>query len=197
MSEELFFNDVLPYASLDETRERWRPEFYNKCRAIVAKASTATEAVQAINSKIFNLINVHYNTGRKQPNQSPAESIAQGRATCTGLSIILVDACRSVGIASRVAGTPLWTNNRGNHTWSEIWDGGWHFTGSDEYNAAGLNRGWFVGAAAKADKSNWEHSIYATSWKKTGTRFPMVWDIDARQVSAFQRHRPVHRRKQP
>ena len=48
LSEELFFNDVLPYASLDETRERWRPEFYNKCRAIVAKASTATEAVQAI-----------------------------------------------------------------------------------------------------------------------------------------------------
>ena len=172
MSEELFFNDVLPYASLDETRERWRPEFYNKCRAIVAKASTATEAVQAINSKIFNLINVHYNTGRKQPNQSPAESIAQGRATCTGLSIILVDACRSVGIASRVAGTPLWTNNRGNHTWSEIWDGGWHFTGSDEYNAAGLNRGWFVGAAAKADKSNWEHSIYATSWKKNRHAVP-------------------------
>ena len=185
LPEALFFNEVLPYASLDETRERWRPDFYKKCRDIVAKASTATEAVQALNSKIFNLINVHYNTGRKQPNQSPAESIAQGRATCTGLSIILVDACRSVGIASRVAGTPLWTNNRGNHTWSEIWDGDWHFTGSDEYNAAGLNRGWFVGAAAKADKSNWQNSIYATSWKKTGTRFPMVWDIDAKQVNAF------------
>ena len=185
LTEELFFNDVLPYASLDETRERWRPDFYEKCRVIVAKASTATEAAQALNSKLFNLINVHYNTGRKRPNQSPAESIAQGRATCTGLSIILVDACRSVGIASRVAGTPLWTNKRGNHTWSEIWDGGWHFTGSDEYAAAGLNRGWFVGAASKADKSNWQHSIYATSWKKTGTRFPMVWDIDAEQVSAF------------
>jgi len=185
LSEALFFNEVLPYASLDETRERWRPDFYQKCRTIVAKSSTATEAAQALNSKIFNLINVHYNTGRKQPNQSPAESIAQGRATCTGLSIILVDACRSVGIASRIAGTPLWTNNRGNHTWTEIWDGGWHFTGSDEYNAAGLNRGWFVGAAAKADKSNWQNSIYATSWKKTGTRFPMVWDIDAKQVNAF------------
>ena len=185
LSEELFFNDVLPYASLDETRERWRPDFYKKCRDIVAKASTATEAAQALNSKIFNLIDVHYNTGRKRPNQSPAESVEQGRATCTGLSIILVDACRSVGIASRVAGTPLWTNNRGNHTWSEIWDGDWHFTGSDEYNAAGLNRGWFVGAAAKADKSNWQNSIYATSWKKTGTRFPMVWDIDAKQVNAF------------
>ena len=55
LSEELFFNDVLPYASLDETRERWRPGFYENCRKLVAKASTPTEAVQAINSKLFNL----------------------------------------------------------------------------------------------------------------------------------------------
>ena len=185
LPEELFFNDVLPYASLDETRERWRPDFYKKCRKLVAKASTSTEAVQALNSKFFNLINVHYNTGRKKPNQSPAESIVQSRATCTGLSIILVDACRSVGVAARVAGTPLWTNKRGNHTWTEIWDEGWHFTGSDEYNASGLNRGWFVGAASKADKTDWRHAIYATSWKKTGTHFPMVWDIEAKQVNAF------------
>ncbi|MBC8244781.1 MAG: polyhydroxyalkanoate depolymerase [Verrucomicrobia bacterium] len=185
LPEELFFNDVLPYASLDETRERWRPGFYEKCRKLVAKASTPTEAVQAINSKLFNLINVHYNTGRKKPNQSPGESIAQSRATCTGLSIILVDACRSVGVAARVAGTPLWSNKRGNHTWTEVWDDGWHFTGSDEYNASGLNRGWFVGAASKADKADWHHAIYATSWKKTGTRFPMVWDIEATQVNAF------------
>ena len=185
LPEELFFNDVLPYASLDETRENWRLEFYKKCRKLVAKASTSTEAVQAINSKLFNLINVHYNTGRKKPNQSPSESIAQSRATCTGLSIILVDACRSVGVAARVAGTPLWTNNRGNHTWTEIWDKGWHFTGSDEYNSGGLNRGWFVGAASKANKSNWKHSIYATSWKKTGVYFPMVWDIESKQINAF------------
>ncbi|MDP6679779.1 MAG: transglutaminase domain-containing protein, partial [Verrucomicrobiota bacterium] len=185
LPEELFFNDVLPYASLDETRERWRPDFFEKCRKLVAKAATPTEAVQALNSQLFNLINVHYNTGRKKPNQSPAESIAQSRATCTGLSIILVDACRSVGVAARVVGTPLWTNKRGNHTWTEIWDDGWHFTGSDEYNASGLNRGWFVGAASKADNADWRHAIYATSWKKTGTRFPMVWDIEATQVNAF------------
>ena len=185
LPEELFFNDVLPYASLDETRENWRPQFYQKCRKLVIKASSPTEAVQAINSKLFNLINVHYNTGRKKPNQSPSESIAQNRATCTGLSIILVDACRSIGVAARVAGTPLWTNNRGNHTWTEIWDEGWHFTGSDEYNSGGLNKGWFVSAASKANKSYWKHSIYATSWKETGIHFPMVWDIESKQINAF------------
>ena len=36
LSEELFFNDVLPYASLHETRERWPPAFSQNSRAIRA-----------------------------------------------------------------------------------------------------------------------------------------------------------------
>ncbi len=185
VSEAMFFNNVLPYASLDESRERWRPGLYEKAKAIVADAETATEAVQAINRELFNVINVHYNTGRKRPNQSPDESIQQGRATCTGLSIILVDACRAVGIPARITGTPLWTNNRGNHTWTEIWDGGWHFTGSDEYDAKGLDRGWFVGAAGKADRTQARYSIYSSSWKPADTHFPMVWARGDESVPAY------------
>ena len=107
-------------------------------------AKTITEAVQALNKEFFKLVNTHYHTGRKRTNQSPKESMEQGKATCTGLSILLVDACRAVGIPARAVGTPMWTNGRGNHTWIEIWDGDWHFTGADEYDAKGLNRGWFV-----------------------------------------------------
>ena len=98
-----------------------------------------------------------------------------GKATCTGLSIILVNACRAVGIPARAVGTPLWANQRGNHTWVEIWDGDWHFTGADEYDPAGLNRGWFVGDAAQAKADEPRHAIYATSWKREGLTFPMVW----------------------
>ncbi len=181
--EEVFLNDVLPYASLDETREDWRSFFYPKCAELVKDAKTTTEAAQAINKGIFNLIQVHYNTGRKAPNQSPAESIKLGMATCTGLSIILVDACRSVGVPARVAGTALWADKRGNHTWAEIYDGGeWYFTGADEYDAKGLNRGWFTGDASKAIADKWQHAIWATSWKKTGSRFPMVWNIRNQDV---------------
>lgn len=181
--EEVFLNDVLPYASLDETREDWRSFFYPKCKELVKGAKTTTEAAQAINKGIFNLINVHYNTGRKAPNQSPAESIKLGMATCTGLSIILVDACRSIGVPARIAGTALWSNKRGNHTWVEIYDGGkWFFTGADEYNAKGLNRGWFTGDASKAIEDKWQHAIWASSWKKTGSNFPMVWNIRNRNV---------------
>ncbi|MGC6427111.1 MAG: transglutaminase domain-containing protein [Akkermansiaceae bacterium] len=183
--EEVFLNDVLPYASLDETREAWRPEFHKLCAPLVKEAKSATEAAQILNKEFFNLINVHYNTGRKKPNQSPAESRVLGMATCTGLSIILVDACRSVGVPARIAGTALWSNKRGNHTWVEIYDNGeWHFTGADEYDAKGLNRGWFTGDAGKAIADDWKHAIWATSWKKTDHHFPMVWDLRNKNVPA-------------
>lgn len=183
--EDVFLNDVLPYASLDETRESWRPEFHTLCAPLVKDAVSATEAAQILNQKFFNIIEVHYNTGRKAPNQSPSESRALGMATCTGLSIILVDACRSVGVPARIAGTALWSNKRGNHTWVEIYDGGkWHFTGADEYDPKGLNRGWFTGDAGKAIANNWKHAIWATSWKKTEHHFPMVWALKNKDVPA-------------
>lgn len=182
--EELFLNDVLPYAVFDETREAWRTDFMDKARGVVKGAKTASEAAQALNRDFFKLIKVHYHTGRKAPNQSPSESISSGRATCTGLSILLVYACRSVGIPARAVGTPMWTSQRGNHTWVEIWDGGWHFTGADEYDANGLDRGWFVEDAARADGGNPAHAIYATSWKREGLFFPLVWSPDSKRVAA-------------
>jgi transglutaminase-like putative cysteine protease len=39
--------------------------------------------------------------------------------------VLVVDACRAVGIPARVAGVPAWTGSRGNHTWAEVWDGSW------------------------------------------------------------------------
>lgn len=182
--EEMFLNDVLPYAVFDETRDPWRAEFYEKARTLVKSARTASEAAQMLNRQLFQLINVHYNTGRKRPNQSYKESRELGKATCTGLSIILVEACRAVAIPARAIGTPMWTNGRGNHTWSEIWDGDWKFTGADEYDAAGLNRGWFVGDASQAKEDEPRHAIYATSWKRDGLFFPTVWAPGSDTVAA-------------
>jgi len=182
--EELFLNDVLPYAVFDERRDPWRAELLQLGRELVKDARTASEAAQALNRELFKRVNVHYNTGRKRPNQSLVESKALGMATCTGLSVILVEACRAVGIPARAVGTPRWVNERGNHTWVEVWDGDWHFTGADEYDAAGLNRGWFTGDAARAQADSRRYGIFATSWKRDGVTFPMVWARDSAAVSA-------------
>ncbi|MDY3554959.1 transglutaminase domain-containing protein [Gemmata sp. JC717] len=173
--EELFLNDVLPYANVDEKRDAWRKEFYELCMPMVKDCKTPTEAVQALNAELFKKLKLGYSTQRRAANQSPKESIEQGKASCTGLSIVLSDACRSVGIPARLVGTPLWVDKRGNHTWVEIWDKGWHFTGACEPDPAGLDRGWFVGAAAQAKKDVPEHAIYAASFKKSSQHFPLVW----------------------
>ncbi|MFG0251472.1 MAG: transglutaminase domain-containing protein [Phycisphaerales bacterium JB038] len=180
--QDLFHNDVLPYAVFDETREAWRASLYEIAKEIVADCTTATEAAQALNQHLFNTVNVHYNTGRKKPNQSPAESMAQGRATCTGLSILLIDACRAVGVPARGAGVASWYGKSGNHTWVEVWDGQWYFTGADEYNAGGLDRAWFVGDASKAKGDMPLHAVWATSWAPNGGPFPMAWNLEAKYV---------------
>jgi len=182
--QEIFFRDVLPYANVDELRDDWRKDYYERFMPLVKDAKSATEAAQILNKKIFKIVDVKYHaTKRDKPNQSPYESAKIHYASCTGLSIILSDACRAVGVPARLAGTPLWSDNSGNHTWTEVWDKQWYFTGSAE-PAKMLNQGWFVGSAAKADDSKPEHRIYAASFEHTPTVFPLVWDENQRTVYA-------------
>lgn len=173
--KDIFLNDILPYASVTEQRDNWRKKMREICAPLVKDCKTPGEAAQALNGKIYKLLKVKYSTNRRATDQGPFETMQSGVATCTGLSILLVDACRSVGVPARLAGTPLWFDNSGNHTWVEIWDGGWHFTGAAEPDAKGLDRGWFVHNASKATAGDPAHGIFATSFKKTGTSFPMVW----------------------
>lgn len=181
----IYFNDVLPYANVSETRESWRRKFRDRFLPLVKKAKTPGAAALILNKTIFGMVKVRYSTQRRRADQSPAESMAIGMASCTGLSILLTDACRSVGVPARLAGIPNWANKRGNHTWVEIWDGGsWHFVGAAEPSAAGLDHGWFSGDAALAKADDPRHSIYAVSYKPTGTRFPMVWARGNRSVHA-------------
>ena len=191
----VFYNEVLPYASMDETREDWRPAFYDMLYPLVKDLTDIHQAVDTINKSLRGLVKVEYNTKRKKPNQSPSESMKISMASCSGLSILLTDAFRAAGIPSRVAGTPLWVSKEGNHNWSEVYiDGQWYFT---EYYPDALNKGWFLDRAGKADKSNPIHWIYATSYKHDGLAFPMVWarrdstvggvDVTDRYIELYQK----------
>jgi predicted esterase len=182
--EEIFLNHVLPYANVDEARHPWRKELYEVCLPLVKDCKTPAEAAHELNSTVFKQLQVRYSTQRKRPHQSPKESIEGGTASCTGLSILLSDACRSVAIPARLVGTPLWANKRGNHTWVEVWDKGWHFTGACEPDPKGLDHGWFVGDAAQAQKDSRVHAIYAASFRKTGVTFPLVWAPERSDVYA-------------
>ena len=131
------------------------------------------------------MVEVHYSTERPKADQSPYESIDAGMASCTGLSILLIDACRSVGVPARFTGTPLWYNESGNHTWVEIWDEGWHYTGGAEPTGDRVDEAWFAGSAAKATKGDPQHAIFAVTWNKSNQHFPLVWLPDVKTYGAI------------
>ncbi len=184
ISRELFLNDVLPYASVNERRDAWRKELHDKCAPLVKDCRSPGEAACRLNERLFPLVKVRYSTQRRRADQGPLETMETGLASCTGLSILLIDACRSVGVPARLVGIPSWVDKRGNHTWVEVWDGDWHFLGAAEPDPNGLDHGWFIGDASRAIRDSREHAIYASSFRPTGLSFPLVWAPRANYVNA-------------
>jgi hypothetical protein len=97
LDEEIFFEYVLPYAQIDEVRDNCRVELYVLCSSIIGECKTPTEVAMKINTEIFKLLPVCYSTERKKPNQNVTESRESGKASCTGLSVILANCLRAVG----------------------------------------------------------------------------------------------------
>jgi hypothetical protein len=172
---DVFLNDVLPYATVTERRDAWRADYLRRFGKIVENCKTGEEAVLAINAKIIAELGVTYKAQVRRPDQGPLESMELKHASCTGLSILAIDACRAVGIPARMAGIPSWSHRFGNHNWLEVWiDGQWRMT---EHNMGGFDGGWVFGSIALADTANPAHRIYASSWKPTGRHYPLIWNI--------------------
>jgi len=173
--EELFLQSVLPYAHVTERRDPWRAELRERFAESVLDCETPGEAALRLNSTIFGELGVRYSTARERADQSPSQSIESGLASCTGLSILLADACRAVGVPARLAGIYSWPNKNGNHTWVEVWDDGWHYVGAAEPDGRGLNHTWFTGDAALAQPGSREHGVWAAIWGEGDGSFPAPW----------------------
>lgn len=194
LPDSIFLNEVLPYAVVDEVRDSWRADFYERFGARVAGCADMRAAIDSVNRRINIDVGVEYDTCREKTNQSPAESMRQHMASCTGLSVLLVDALRAAGIPARFAGTPAWHDDRGNHSWVEVWlGGGWYFT--EYYITPALNRSWFLPDAGRAPLDDRIHGVFAVSFRPTGDSFPMVWSEESTEVhgeDVTQRYRDIY-----
>ena len=181
-----FMNDVLPYASLREPRDLWRVgNFTEYMQPIVSDCDDIPCAVTALNTHAWSIrepsIIFQPSPSNKINSYSPFETILRGNSSCTGLSIFLVDALRSVGIPARVAGTPHWNLGEdkcphgdsdppcGNHNWVEVFvpSTGWSFVDQrrPDLQVLPLNQSFFhpeQSARQQGDSEN--HTIFATSF---------------------------------
>lgn len=191
----LFHNDVLPHAVLGEPRDPWRRRLYERFAPRVADARNASEAAERLNRVLWQELGVVYSVERLRPDQSPGQTIETGRASCTGLSILLVAACRAVGVPARVATIAKWPHKPGNHTWVEVWDGRWRFAGAAEPDPQGLDRAWFVEELKLARRGELRHAVLVSSWRRTGLVLPVEWGgLRIPAIDETDRYAPPARR---
>ena len=193
---DIFLNDVLPYAVLNEARENWRPLFHHAFMPLVRHTNSTVEAVLALNAHIWDELDVQYEERLSPHITAPLEAVAYKRASCTGLSVLLVDACRAVGVPARMALVGAWAPpNSGNHNWVEVWVGDhWEFTGAFDGDGEMMNKTWFTERVAGQDPSVPSQRVFATSWKPAagGLKLPAGVDVtasggDAATVNAIDR----------
>ncbi|KAJ1636821.1 hypothetical protein T492DRAFT_956432 [Pavlovales sp. CCMP2436] len=215
----IFCEYVLPYASLNEVRDEWRTLFAELLAPIVVDARNAKDAALAMNAELWRQWDppIHFVAQQTRVGHagqlSPLTVIRAGNASCTGLSIMLADALRAVGVPARVVGTPVWNwpgcshealteASCGNHNWVEVWvqmeeaEGAWHFFGAAE---GGFDDGWFFPEPAQQQQPGGLNiSIYGARFGPPGSlaedsaaglapalyHFPMVWAWDDRSVGA-------------
>ena len=191
IDRELFLDTILPYANVNEERDAWRVRLRELCGPMVEGARTPGEAAVRLNQALWAKTGVKYSTKRKKADQSPFETLESGLASCSGLSILLIDACRAVGVPARFVGTALWSDKSGNHSWVEVWDQRWKFTGAAEPTGDQLDQGWFVDRAAGAKLGDPLHAIWAVTWRSSPASFPLVWrpeDTTYRAVDVTERY---------
>jgi len=176
ISEDLFLRYILPYWSVNEKRDPWRKFFYDKFMPGVRICKTASDAVKYLNDHVFQELNVTFDAvKRPKADQSAQESIAASYASCTGLSVILLDACRACGIPARFTGCPQWTDRSGNHSWIEFWDGQWIYEGASSSDPR--NRSWVGDKVKAATEDTLVGGVWAvtTEPQKDGAFFVLPW----------------------
>jgi len=143
VSWDIFADNVLPYAVLDEKRDlnfRWRNRFSRLFIDVTNGVTSITEAMQNLAIAIpkaasLGLLSLTSNNDIElisgQPltwrsSVSPAfisvEQVAMFGGSCTGTGIVMVAAARSVGIPARLAGCGESIARHDDHHWAEFFD---------------------------------------------------------------------------
>lgn len=180
---EIIRDSVLPDQVMDEMPCTWRPVIERIFTPEARKCSTAREAVLHIASNIGKITGTYYSQERKKHNMNALEALQEKKISCTGQSILLVCALRSVDIPARAVGVQTWNHISGNHTWAEAWfEGAWHMI---EFNEKEFNTPWvmeYVGllnpkirqqrimAATPGGNTTWWTPDQAAIWKYSNFR---------------------------
>jgi O-antigen ligase len=181
--EDIFLNYVLPYSVANERRDNWRREFRSRFGPVAARSPSVEDAAVDLNLSLL----VQYHLVYKERDDrkrllSPFETIAAGSVSCGEASMLLVDACRSVDIPSRLVVLPKWSDNPLGHIWVEVYDRGrWHHLVA--YDVCRPDKTWMEPYLARLDPSQPLQRVLASSFKRTDLHTTLGPDVSFTDVS--------------
>ncbi len=156
---EVVQSALIPDKVFCESPCDWRKTVGGLFRPLVRDCADAREAVLKIAANMTAVTGVYYSMERRKPNMNALEALAEKKVSCTGQSILLVCALRSVGIPARVAWVMTWNHVPGNHTWAEAWvDGQWRMI---EFNEKDFNTPWVMESIGMLNPELPEQRVYA------------------------------------
>jgi hypothetical protein len=211
--KNIWKNYVLPYANVNEARENWRPLLHEKLSRLVVNdtfhANGTAQAVAVLNDQLWSELRkpqtgIYFKSDQTPFLLDPMSVLTYGFASCTGVSILFVDALRAVGVPARLVGTPMWNGNasEGNHNWVEIYMGpgegldgdAWTFIegkpaqGAHETLTNACDK-WFCNTVYFGNKTE----VFATEFDQSDLRantthfYPMAWDPENKNVPGVNR----------
>ncbi|CAE8605659.1 unnamed protein product [Polarella glacialis] len=206
--QDIWQDWVLPYASVDESRSDWREFLAKQLKPLVDNATNLSQAALILNENLWTVLRpqgqVVFKSEQSPMIYDPMSTLVFGYASCTGISILFVDALRSVGIPARLAGTPAWHNvpSDGNHNWVEIWVGvgseggdGWAFiegkpAGGGETLTNPCDK-WFCNQKHFGDGQT---QVFAARFDRHSNTsiYPMAWDLQNQHVPGVNRTAYYH-----
>ena len=122
--EDIFMEYVVPFVNLNEPRTNWRPLLTASLEPTVKRLLKQhsdnhkldmKDVVHAVNSNLWKALGgIGFKEQQTPLIFDPMSTIAYKYASCSGLSILFVNALRSVGVPARIAVSPsafFLTNN--------------------------------------------------------------------------------------
>ena len=203
--KEIYYEYVLNFANVNEGRTNWRPLLHEALWPLIEPLSSQSpspnveQIVNVVNANIWDLFgkSISFQSGKTPLIYDPMSIIAFGYASCTGLSILLINALRAVGIPARLAGTSAWNGKKesGNHSWVEFFgsDGQWHIMESRPAAGDVVNDlldpcQWWFWRPEKVKGTTFHAARLERSDAKS-VPFPMAWDDDNHGVPGEDRSR--------
>lgn len=127
---------------ISETPCDWRAKVKSVFAPAVEHCNSPREAVLHIARNMTEITGTYYSMERRVADMNALEALEEKKISCSGQTILMVCAYRSIGIPARAVGIPTWNHIRGNHSWPEVWfDGEWHMI---EFNEKDFNTGWVM-----------------------------------------------------